>query len=157
MRIGELAKRAGCTVETVRYYEREGLLPEPTRTSANYRVYGASQLEALSFIRNCRMLEMSLDEIRALLRIKRDPGQDCDGVNAILDEHIAHVTERVSRLEALKGQLVALRGRCGEVSAVSRCAILNELSEPLEVCPGVQDCPGSHVRGAGCGHVKNAS
>ena len=157
MKIGDLAGRAGCTVETVRYYEREGLLPEPERGANNYRVYGAEHLEALSFIRNCRTLEMSLGEIRALIQLKLDPCKDCNEVNVILDEHIEHVAERIERLTALKGQLTALRGRCARIRAVSDCAILHELSEPVEDGRAAKGCLEPHVRGARCAHAKNAS
>ena len=71
MHIGELARRTGIQVETIRYYEREGLLPEPARSDGNYRVYGPGHLEQLQFIRHCRSLDMSLDEVRTLLRCWR--------------------------------------------------------------------------------------
>ncbi len=128
MRIGELADKAGCRTETVRYYEREGLLPEPGRTGGNYRSYDAGHLARLVFIRNCRALEMSLDEIRALLAIKDAGGPDCEPVNAVLEAHIGHVTERIRRLVALKKQLAGLRRRCGGLDAVERCGILRELT-----------------------------
>ena len=67
MKIGELAKATHTQVETIRYYEREGLLPQTVRTEGNYRVYGVEHLDRLSFIRNCRGLDMTPDEIRALL------------------------------------------------------------------------------------------
>lgn len=73
MRIGELAKATDTQVETIRYYEREALLPQPGRTEGNYRVYGPEHVERLSFIRYCRSLDMALDEIRALLRMKDSP------------------------------------------------------------------------------------
>jgi len=73
MRIGELAKATDTQVETIRYYEREALLPQPGRTEGNYRVYGPEHVERLSFIRYCRSLDMALDEIRALLLMKDSP------------------------------------------------------------------------------------
>ncbi|GFK92934.1 HTH-type transcriptional regulator CueR [Fundidesulfovibrio magnetotacticus] len=147
MRIGELARQAGCTVETVRYYEREGLLDPPERGENNYRLYGRDHLESLRFVRNCRVLEMSLEEIRALADLRRDPGKDCGGVNQLLDAHIAHVTERIGRLETLRGQLTALRGLCDRVAPLGDCAILRELSAVQEARePGAGAA--SHVRGA---------
>ncbi|MCV6070998.1 MerR family transcriptional regulator, partial [Escherichia coli] len=68
MKIGELAQTAGTGVETVRFYEREGLLPLPARSSGNYRVYNGEHVDRLAFIRHCRSLDMTLDEIRVLLR-----------------------------------------------------------------------------------------
>ena len=127
MKIGELAKQAGCSVETIRYYEREGLLPHPERGANNYRFYGASHLESLRFIRNCRVLEMTLEEIRALMHVRLDSERDCSEVNAILDEHIAHVTERIDSLRSLQHQLVSLRGMCSHVQPRKSCDILLEL------------------------------
>ncbi len=129
MKIGELAQVAQCSVETVRYYEKEGLLPEPARTAGNFRVYGADHLERLRFIRNCRALDMSHEEIRTLLRLADQPFEDCDAINAVFDEHIAHVDERIKELVQLKSQLSALRQRCESAQAVNECGILQGLAE----------------------------
>ena len=101
MKIGELAARADTQVETIRYYEREGLLPAAPRTDGNYRIYGDEHLERLAFIRHCRSLDMTLDEIRVLLRFKDDPEADCGDVDALLDEHIGHVAARIRNLRQL--------------------------------------------------------
>lgn len=76
IRIGELAQRTGCEVVTIRYYEKEGLLPEPARSSGNYRLYGEEQVKRMQFIRHCRSLDMSLGEIRTLLNLWDSPTQD---------------------------------------------------------------------------------
>lgn len=128
MKIGELAQRANCTVETIRYYEREGLLPAPARTGANYRSYGAEHAERLRFIRNCRVLDMAHDEIRILLALMNQPGGDCGAVNQLLDEHIAHVDRRIAELTALKQQMHALRESCQRRQTVDTCGILHGLS-----------------------------
>lgn len=128
MKIGELARTARCTVETVRYYEKEGLLPCPERTIANYRSYGPLHVERLRFIRNCRSLDMSHDEIRALLALKQQPDATCVGVNQILDTHIAHVTDRISELCHLQEELLELRGRCQEELNIGACKILHGLT-----------------------------
>jgi Cd(II)/Pb(II)-responsive transcriptional regulator len=128
MKIGDLAKRAGCKVETVRYYESEGLLPEPARSEGNYRLYGESHAERLTFIRNCRALDMTLGEIRALLGFRDGGGQDCGDVDALLDEHIDHVAERIAELQRLEAQLRALRQSCAERRSVEECAILQVLT-----------------------------
>jgi Cd(II)/Pb(II)-responsive transcriptional regulator len=147
MRIGELARRAGCGVDTARYYEREGLLPAPERSQGNYRVYGAAHLERLTFIRNCRTLEMSLTEIRALLALWDGAGPDCGEVVAVLSAHIGHVAERIDRLQGLMGQLVALRDRCRGTTPVARCGILRGLAQGREA--GAQGGPAEpgHVDG----------
>src|SRR6202167_6665064 len=110
--IGELARRTQCQVETIRYYEREGLLPTPARSQGNYRQYDASHVERLSFIRHCRSLDMTLDEIRALLAFRDAPTRDCADVSALLDEHVRHVADRIADLRRLQRQLRQLRGLC---------------------------------------------
>lgn len=128
MQIGDIA-RATCTqVATVRFYEREGLLPPPARNRSNYRVYGAAHVERLSFIRHCRALDMNLNEIRALFRVKDSPGMTCDIVNTLLDDHIEQVCKRIEDLHILDRELRALRNLCEVGRAADRCGILNELT-----------------------------
>ena len=128
MKIGELAQVAHCTVDTVRYYEKEGLLPAPARTEGNFRVYSTAHLERLRLIRNCRALDMSHAEIHALLGLADGAADDCSAVNAVFDQHISHVDERMRELAQLKLQLVALRERCGSQQAVDTCGILQGLA-----------------------------
>lgn len=129
MKIGDLANAARCTVETVRYYEREGLLPPPGRTEGNFRDYRDAHVERLRFIRNCRALDMSHDEIRTLLALADQPAAGCGTVNRVFDEHIAHVDERIRELEQLRRSLAALRERCGREQSVGDCGILQGLAE----------------------------
>lgn len=129
MKIGDLAAAADTPVETIRYYEREGLLPPPARTDSNYRSYEAEHLQRLQFIRHCRGLDMSLDEVRVLLRFKDSPHENCGDVNQVLDEHILHVTRRIRELRTLEKELKALRARCGEESEARECGILEGLAQ----------------------------
>lgn len=129
MRIGELARVTGTQIETIRYYEREGLLASPARTEGNFRIYADVHAERLSFIRHCRSLDMTLDEIRALLRFKDVPTENCSDVNTLLDAHIGHVATRIRELRALEKLLKSLRERCREVRDAADCGILNELSQ----------------------------
>jgi len=145
MRIGELARRADCPVDTVRYYEKERLLPAPRRSGANYREYGPGHLERLAFIRRCRALDMSLPEIRALLAAIERPGGDCAPVDALLDEHIDHVAERIAQLTALKQELDAIRAHCSGGKPARACGIVESLSrQSRRRAPRRR----SHVRGA---------
>ena len=137
MKIGELAKKAGCQVETVRYYEREGLLPAPARSEGNYRLYGAAHLERLVFIRNCRTLDMTLEEIQRLLALRDLPHESCAGINSLVDEHIEHVQARIDSLQALRDQLTELRDRCNDPKGAEDCGILRQLN----VSGGVQLLP----------------
>src|SRR6266436_257726 len=102
LKIGELAKRTSCPVETIRYYEREGLLREPARSEGNYRLYTDIHVERLQFIRHCRSLDMTLEEIRNLLKFRDAPDENCGEVNALLDEHIEHVSSRIKELRFLQ-------------------------------------------------------
>src|SRR5688572_10008900 len=113
LKIGELAKRAGCLVETIRFYERDGLLPAPVRSTGNYRLYDEALLERLQFIRRCRSLDMSLGELARLLGLRDSPQEDCGEVNALLDRHIDEVTVRLRELAALNEELRAIRVQCG--------------------------------------------
>jgi Cd(II)/Pb(II)-responsive transcriptional regulator len=128
MKIGELAQVAQCTVETIRYYEKEGLLAAPSRTAGNFRVYGPEHLERLRFIRNCRALDMSHEEIRTLLGLADQVEQGCGAVNDVVDQHIAHVDERMRELSHLKLQLTALRQQCQSEQTVQSCGILQGLA-----------------------------
>ena len=98
MKIGELSNASGTPVETIRFYEREALLPTPQRTESNYRVYTQEHADRLGFIRQCRNLDMTLDEVRVLLRFRDAPKADCGEVDSLLDEHIGHVAQRIRQL-----------------------------------------------------------
>lgn len=128
MKIGELAAASDAAIETVRHYEREGLLPAPARTESNYRSYDANHLARLQFIRYRRGLDMSLDEIRVLLRLKDSPQENCADVNAVLDEHIDHVSRRIRELRALEKSLRELRAQCQEAREAQDWGILARLA-----------------------------
>ena len=128
MKIGELAKVAHCSVETIRYYEKEALLPKTARSEGNFRVYGAVHVERLRFIRNCRNLDMSQEEIHALLALIDRPQEGCGGINNVFDQHIVHVDERINELAQLKQQLTTLRQRCHNDQLQQDCGILQGLA-----------------------------
>lgn len=130
LKIGELAKMTGSQVETVRYYEREGLLPAPHRSEGNYRLYDLMHVEHLQFVLRCRSLDMTLNEIRELLKFKDSPEENCGAVNALLDHHIEHVTTRIAELQSLEKQLKKLRKLCGHSQKTKDCQILQGLSKP---------------------------
>ena len=149
MKIGELAKITDCQVETIRYYERENLLPPLARSDGNYLLYTQAHVERLTFVRNCRILDMTLDEIRSLLTLRDSPQDQCQNVNDLIDEHIHHVKARIDGLVALQEQLVALRQKCRGSDTDEHCAILQR----LEVSGAVTapDAEHSHV-GRSHGH-----
>lgn len=130
MRIKELAGTTGVPVETIRYYEKAGLLPEPPRQYNGYRQYGSTHRERLAFIRHCRELGMPLADVQRLLDYAEHPADDCADIDRLIDEQIARVHERVLGLQQLERQLGVLRAQCEathEGHAGGECGILNEL------------------------------
>ena len=147
MKIGELARITGTSVETIRYYEREGLIPETSRNASNYRIYESVHAKRLSFIRNCRNLDMTLEEIRALLRFKDVPSENCADVSMVLDEHIGHVVTRIAELLILKKQLENLRAKCKVEGNTTVCGILCALSQNMPAVNRQTILPTDHVHG----------
>lgn len=131
LRIGELAKRADCQVQTIRYYEAEGLLSEPARSEGNFRLYDESHLQRLLFIRRCRLKEMTLDEIRNLLTFRDRPELDCGEVNDLVDAHILQVRAKIRELKELERELTQLRRSCDSARSAKECGILNGLAEAI--------------------------
>lgn len=127
MRIGELAQQAGVDVQTIRYYEREGLLDAPSRTASGYRSYGPPHLERLNFVRHCRSLDMPLVEIKRLIHLSTDKAVSCDEVNALVRAHLGRVQAKRKSLEELEKQLAALNAQCASGHRVADCGILEEL------------------------------
>ena len=126
--IGVLARELTVPIETIRYYERCGLMDKPARTEGNYRVYASTQIEQLRFIINCRHLDMEHEEIRGLLKLRVQPPEDCGEVNAIIDGHITHIDQRIAELRKLSRQLHKLRESCNVVSTLGSCRIMGALS-----------------------------
>lgn len=143
--IGALAQRMQCQTETIRFYEREGLLPPPARSGGNYRLYGTLHLERLGFIRRCRSLDMTLDEIRVLLQLRDRPADNCAEVNTVLDAHIQHVVDRIADLRVLQRQLRDLRQLCANADQ-DGCGILEELARVTDDTRAPVTTP--HVRGS---------
>ena len=131
--IGLLAERTGTKVETIRFYERSGLLPAPARTAGNYRVYGSAHLSRLSFIRRARDLGFSLDQVRALLALADDRTRPCAAVDAIARDHRAEVERKLRDLQAMKAELDRVIDQC-TCGTVAECRIIDTLS-PLGPFP----------------------
>lgn len=127
MRIGELGQAAGVDVETVRFYEKSGLLPAPARSQNGYRAYGPMHLERLAFIRHCRALDISLNEVKRLLEFVEQPNADCGDIDRLIDTQLVKVRARLKSLKALEKQLASLKGRCGDSHTAGECGILHEL------------------------------
>lgn len=153
MRIGELSQATGVDIQTVRYYEKAGLLPPPSREANGYRAYGPAHLERLAFIRHCRALDMPLAGVQRLLEFVARPDADCGDVNHLIDEQLARMRARLESMRALEKRLTALRAQCGEHHAARECGILYELVAAAhgEACachnPGVETAAPGSTRG----------
>lgn len=128
MKIGELARLAGSTSGTVRYYERIGLLPRAGRTDSNYRDYGEDDVERLAFIRHARSLGFELDDVRSLLDLAAAAGADCGGVDAIAQRHLDNVGAKIASLQALERELRDTLEQC-RGGAISSCRIIGALKD----------------------------
>jgi Cd(II)/Pb(II)-responsive transcriptional regulator len=129
LRIGQLAKKADCLVQTIRFYESEGLLLEPARSEGNFRLYDEDHIQRLLFIRRCRAKDMTLEEIRQLLSFRDRPELDCGDVNSLVDSHIAQVRGKIRDLRELERELMELRRSCDTARTARECGILNGLAE----------------------------
>ncbi|MBL8522726.1 MAG: Cd(II)/Pb(II)-responsive transcriptional regulator [Betaproteobacteria bacterium] len=127
MKIGEIARLTNTPVETIRYYEREGLLLAPDRADNGYRTYGQRELERLALIRHCRALDMPLAEIRVLVDFIDKPRRNFHEVDLLVEEHLKRVKARLKSMRALEKQLIHLRARCDSRHLNGECGILQEL------------------------------
>lgn len=129
--IGTLGKKTGTKVQTIRYYEQIGLMPEPGRTEGGQRRYGEGELDRLSFIRHSRQLGFSLDAIRELLDLSDDPNRPCDEADLIARRQLAQVEQRLARLEVLREELVRMVHECSGGNS-SECRVLEVLRDHSE-------------------------
>ncbi|HVY17847.1 MAG TPA: helix-turn-helix domain-containing protein [Rhodopila sp.] len=127
MNIGELARAADTKPETVRYYERIGLLPAPPRTAGNYRDYSAAHVRRLVFMRRARDLGFSIEQVRALLDLADQQDRSCDAVDVIARAHLAEVARKLADLDALRRELESLIGQCRH-GTIAECRILEALA-----------------------------
>lgn len=128
MKIGEAAAASGCHLETIRYYERVGLIAAPERTSSGYRAYRQTDVDRLRFISRGRELGFSLEEIRSLLRLNDDLSMSCCDVDAIARTHLTDVRGRIAELERIASELERVIANCvgGERDS---CTILGALKQ----------------------------
>lgn len=127
--IGQLARATGTKVETIRFYEKTGLLPAPARTEGNYRAYTSEHLGRLSFIRRARDLGFSLEQVRELLELADERDRPCGAIDAIASAHRAEVERKIRDLQALKAELDSLIDQCS-CGTVAQCRIIDALSPP---------------------------
>ena len=125
--IGQLARKTGCKVPTIRYYEQIGLLPKPRRSQSNQRIYDPDHLVRLKFIRHCRELGFSQPSVRELIELNAHPDLSCDAVTRIARSHLDEVERRIGRLSALKSELTRIVDSCSG-GRVAHCKILEVLA-----------------------------
>jgi DNA-binding transcriptional MerR regulator len=125
LRIGDAAAQSGVSPANIRYYEKEGLIAPQARSDNSYRIYSDADVHRLRFIRLCRAMDMSLDEVRTLLALDLRSKADCDAACVALDTHLGHVRERLRELRTLEKDLIALRDCCDGTDA--QCHIIETL------------------------------
>lgn len=125
--IGQAAALSGLSAASIRFYEKEGLLAPGQRLASSYRGYSDGELHQLRFIRLCRAMDMSLDEVRTLLNLDLAEKADCAAANATLESHLKHVGERLAELRALQRDLRELRARCD--GSGPQCRIMEALHQ----------------------------
>ncbi|MGO2012226.1 MAG: Cd(II)/Pb(II)-responsive transcriptional regulator [Pseudoalteromonas sp.] len=126
MKISELAKQTNVPAKTIRYYENVGLLAPPTRANNGYRVYQDNSVKTLIFIRRCRELKISIDEIKQLVEAKNQPSSSCQYVDNIIAQQLENIRKAQQELAKLEQSLATLANSCGHGKVID-CEILNEL------------------------------
>lgn len=139
--IGTLAKRVGVGVQTVRYYERIGILPPPSRTKAGYRRYGEDAVVRLGFVRHASQLGFTLAETKELLALRARQGAPCGVVRARAEEKLVAIEQKLSELQQLRDAVAQLVRTCSGKTAVEHCSILAALAEPEVTKKGKSSCP----------------
>lgn len=128
--IGELAKQTGVKVVTIRYYEQTEVLSAPARTEGNYRTYSQEHVDRLRFIRRCRDLGFSIEQIRDLLRLSSENTDSCSDVCRLAERHLATVEEKLADLQRLASELRRISSSCNGRSPMAECRIIGALSHP---------------------------
>ncbi len=126
MRIGELAKATGTSVETIRYYEREGILPAADRTDSNYRDYTAEHLATLGFIRRSRALGFGMAQVRRLLTLADNAEDSCEDVDLLVQDQMDEVDRKIADLIELRSELQGMLGTCAR-ERIGDCRIISAL------------------------------
>lgn len=127
--IGDLSRRTGVKVPTIRYYEKEGLLEAPVRTEGNQRRYGERDLDRLGFIRHARDLGLPMAAVRELLELGSHPDEPCSDINRIAAEQLASVRRRIGQLRQLESELARITASCDGNHQVRDCSILKAFAD----------------------------
>lgn len=126
--IGKVAARTGCNIETIRFYEKEGLLPPPGRTEGGHRLYTTEMVGRLVFVRRCRELGFSMAEIRQLLSLVDGDQVSCERVKDIADQHLLDIRSKIADLRKMERTLRDLSSQCSG-DDVPQCPIIEVLQQ----------------------------
>lgn len=132
MKIGELSRKTGCKIVTIRYYEKLNLINADSRTSSNYRVYTRKEQRKLEFILNCRKHGLSICKIKQLLDYIKDNTENCDVVDKLIANHLKNIDKQIASLNKLKLDLQKVVSSCGSKKSLSQCKVLKHLSDCVE-------------------------
>jgi DNA-binding transcriptional MerR regulator len=142
LKIGALAKQTGTNAPTIRYYEEIGLLRSAGRQAGNQRVYGDADVKSLTFIRRCREFGFSIDQVRSLVALVRDPASSCLDARNLAQEHLVAVRAKLTELKALERSIAAFVTSCDAScagGAAPDCVILDDLSKGRTETPGTSE------------------
>jgi MerR family copper efflux transcriptional regulator len=142
--IGAVAKHTGFSIDTIRFYERKGLLPDPVRRPSGYRIYHADTLERLRFIRRAKNLGFQLDEIIELLALSEDNQQGVKGVRQRARQHLEKITQRIETLQRIRDSLTQLVDACPGKGDTDNCPILHALTDENDLIPKDVCCDEEH-------------
>lgn len=126
--IGELSRRAGVKVTTIRFYEGAGLMPKPPRSEGDRRLYDPGHVRRLSFIRHARELGFEMDDVRTLLELSDRPDGSCEPADEIAGRHLLAVEDKIAKLTALKGELARMLESCSH-GPVAQCRVIEALAD----------------------------
>ena len=127
--IGQVAKQTGVTVETVRFYEKQGLIAAPQRSESGYRQYSQETVKRVRFIQNAKEVGFTLKDIGELLALRQEPGTSCPDIKLRATQKIDEVDQKIRDLKRIREALTRMILKCGSRGAVSQCPILEELDE----------------------------
>lgn len=130
--ISALAKKTGLSTDTIRFYEKKGLIQPNFRANNSYRYYAEDSLKRLLFIKRCRALDMSLKEIETLIALEQNPNADCHEVNDIIEHHLQEINNKINELQDFQSQLSTLRASCISPNTIDHCQILKSLEKQNE-------------------------
>jgi len=128
MKIGKLSKVSGCSIQTIRYYEKENLISNPNRSEGNFRLYDNNSLKELEFVKHCRSLDIPLSDIKRLIELKQSPEESCSSVNALIDDQLKLVNKRMIELKSLKRELQIMASSCSSDNKIDQCGIIKSLN-----------------------------